>query len=67
MNCFPHLFIISGISEQACLEDVRVHLLLLLGVSDTKAGETEARSEAELSHFNLGNELSCCLHHPPAW
>lgn len=36
VNCFPWLLIDSGISEQACLEDVRVHLHLLMRCSDTK-------------------------------
>ena len=36
MNCFPWLLIVSGISEQACLEDIIVHLLLLVRCPDTK-------------------------------
>lgn len=36
INCFPWLLIDLGISEQACLEDVIVHLLSLMRCSDTK-------------------------------
>lgn len=36
MNCFPGLLIDPGISEQPCLEDITVHLSLLMRCSDTK-------------------------------
>lgn len=34
MNCFPGLLIDPGISEQPCLEDITVHLPLLMRCSD---------------------------------
>lgn len=41
MNCFPWLLIVSGISEQVCLEDIIVHSLLLMRRSDTNLTKYE--------------------------
>lgn len=36
MNCFPRFLIDTGNSEQACLQDIIVHLFLLMRISDVK-------------------------------
>lgn len=60
MNCFPWLCIVWGISEQDCLEDVIVHLPLLIRCSDTKL----IKYKQDLKQNRV--ILISCLHHPLA-